>query len=222
MTTIKKAYAIYGASGLGREIMPFGRAFLQKNHLCMENFYFIDDAVESGTIINGNRVISYDEFITLNVDEKHVAVAIADSRARQKISEKLTHDGCVFWNIKADNVDIFDEVSIEDGYTMTSFVTISSNISIGKGFQVNAYSFVGHDCIIGDYVTFSPRVSCNGNIHIHDHAYLGTGAIIRQGTPDKPLIIGEGAIVGMGAVVTKDVPAGAVVVGNPAKQIQKK
>jgi acetyltransferase-like isoleucine patch superfamily enzyme len=41
------------------------------------------------------------------------------------------------------------------------------------------------------------------NIHIEDHAYIGTGAIIKQGTPDKPLVIGKGAVIGMGAVVTK-------------------
>ncbi len=36
-----------------------------------------------------------------------------------------------------------------------------------------------------------------------DHAYIGTGAVIKQGTPDQPLVIGKGAVVGMGAVVTK-------------------
>ncbi len=41
---------------------------------------------------------------------------------------------------------------------------------------------------------------------LNDHAYIGTGAVIKQGTPDKPLMIGKGAVVGMGAVVTKSVP----------------
>lgn len=54
-----------------------------------------------------------------------------------------------------------------------------------------------------------------------DHACIGTGAIIKQGTPVKPLVIGEDAVVGMGAVVTKDVPAYTTVVGNPAKPFVK-
>ena len=90
-------------------------------------------------------------------------------------------------------------------------------MGIGTHFHANIYSYVAHDCVIGDYVTFAPRVSCNGNVHIEDDVYIGTGAVIEQGTPDKPLVIGKGATIGMGAVVTKDVPPGAVVVGNPAR-----
>lgn len=63
---------------------------------------------------------------------------------------------------------------------------------------------------------------CNGNIHIEDHAYIGTGAILKQGSPDKPLVFGKAAIVGMKAIVTKDVAPNAVVVGNPAKPLVKK
>ena len=45
--------------------------------------------------------------------------------------------------------------------------------------------------------------------------------MIRQGRADKPLIVGEGAVIGMGSVVLNDVPAGATVVGNPARQLNK-
>ena len=93
------------------------------------------------------------------------------------------------------------------------FTTITSNTKIGKGFHANIYSYVAHDCIIGDYVTFAPSVKCNGNVHIEEHAYIGTGAIIKQGTPEKPIVIGKGAVVGMGAVVTKSVKPGDVVFG---------
>ncbi|BDI07590.1 acyltransferase [Sphaerotilus microaerophilus] len=55
------------------------------------------------------------------------------------------------------------------------------------------------------------------NSNAHDHAYIGTGAIIKQGTPDQPVVIGEGAIVGMGAVVTRDVAPHTTVIGNRAK-----
>ena len=94
---------------------------------------------------------------------------------------------------------------------------VTASARIGLQFQCNIYSYVAHDCVIGDFVTFAPSVCCNGNVHVQDFAYIGTGAVLKQGTADKPLVIGAGAIVGMGAVVTKDVEPGAVVVGNPAK-----
>lgn len=115
-----------------------------------------------------------------------------------------------------------DNVEIGEGAALSPFVSITSNIKIGKCFHANLYSYVEHDCVIGDYVTFAPGVKCNGNIHIEDHAYIGAGAVIKQGTPDKPLIIGKGAIVGMGSVVTKSVPAGVTVVGNPARILERK
>ena len=104
---------------------------------------------------------------------------------------------------------------------LCGFATITSNATIGRHFHGNIYSYVAHDCVIGDFVTFAPGVKCNGNVHIEDHAYIGTGAVLRQGEPGKPLIIGAGAVVGMGAVVTRDVPPGVTVDGNPAKPLIK-
>jgi acetyltransferase-like isoleucine patch superfamily enzyme len=74
--------------------------------------------------------------------------------------------------------------------------------------------------VIGDFVTFAPSVRCNGNVVINDHAFIGSGAVIKQGSARHPIVIGRGAIVGMGAVVTKSVPAYSTVVGNPARMME--
>ena len=84
-----------------------------------------------------------------------------------------------------------------------------------------AYSMVVHDCVIGDYVTFATRVSCNGHVHVEDYVDAGNGAMIRNGSYEKPLRIGKGAKTGMGAVVLEDVPAGTTVAGNPACILSK-
>jgi sugar O-acyltransferase (sialic acid O-acetyltransferase NeuD family) len=121
------------------------------------------------------------------------------------------------WTLIAGNAVVMDEVSLGDGAILSPFVTLTSNIRIGRYFHANLYSYVEHDCLIGDFVTFAPGAKCNGNVVIEDHAYVGAGAVIKQGKPGQPLIIGRGAVVGMGAVVTKDVAPGTTVVGNPAR-----
>lgn len=217
----KPIYAIYGASGCGRSLMPVARQQLQRDGLTAE-LYFIDDRFDQPTVWNGHHAVNYATFQQLQASSKHVVIAIANSRIREKIALQLQQDKIKMWSICADNVVLMDEVDLGEGSALSPFVTVTSNIRIGKCFHANLYSYVEHDCLIGDYVTFAPGVKCNGNIHIHDHAYIGAGAVIKQGTPNQPLVIGQGAVVGMGAVVTKSVPAGVTVVGNPARIMQKK
>lgn len=166
--------------------------------------------------------MNYQAFLNESASEKYVQIAIANSRVREKIAQLLESDGILLWSITADNVVLMDQIELAEGSALSPFVTMTSNIKIGKCFHANLYSYVEHDCVIGDFVTFAPGVKCNGNIHIQDHAYIGAGAVIKQGTPAQPLVIGRGAVVGMGAVVTKSVPAGVTVVGNPARILTSK
>ena len=214
-------YAVYGASGCGRSLMPVARAQLKRLGNPAE-IVFIDDSLVTETIINSHRAMSYAAFKAHPATQKQVLIAIANSQVREKISKQLEQDAIELWTVQADNVVRMDDVVLAQGAALSPFVTLTSNIKIGKCFHANLYSYVEHDCVIGDYVTFAPGVKCNGNIHIEDHAYIGTGAVIKQGTPDKPLVIGKGAVVGMGAVVTKSVPPGVTVIGNPARILEKK
>lgn len=218
---MSEIYAVYGASGCGRSLMPVAREQLKHQQNTAE-IYFIDDSLNEIAYINGHQAVSYEYFKSLPASKKNILIAIANSQVREKLANKIIADGCNLWTIIANNVVMMDQVDMAEGAALSPFVSITSNIKIGKCFHANLYSYVEHDCIIGDYVTFAPGVKCNGNIHIEDHAYIGTGAVIKQGTPEKPLVIGKGAVIGMGAVVTKSVPAGVTVVGNPARILEKK
>lgn len=217
-------YAVYGAGGYGREVMPLARAQLQAQmlagQLSPERLVFIVDGAGESRI-NGQQVMSYQDFLAADAVEKHVAIAIANSVERERLAQRLSADGIGAWTLQAMNSVIMDQSIIADGAILSPFVTITSNASIGAHFHANIYSYVAHDCVIGDFVTFAPGVKCNGHIVVEDHAYIGTGAILRPGSKGAPLIIGRGAVIGMGAVVTKNVAAGETVVGNPARALQK-
>lgn len=212
----KNVYAVFGASGFGREVMPVLRGQIEGAQL-----FFVDDNPVRNEV-NGHRVISYQEFLGLDVENKFTTIAIADSTIRKQLTERCMVDGVNIVDVVAGNSVVSDEVDIGPGAILCPFTMITSNVKVGIGFHANIYSYIAHDCVVGDYVTFAPGVKCNGNIVIGDFAYIGTGAIIKQGRSGKPLRIGKGAVVGMGAVVTKDVADGVVVVGNPAKPLARK
>lgn len=211
---------VYGASGFGREVMPVARVQYARDDV---RLVFIDDNVaEPGTQINGHDILTWRAFVEQAENNGAVTVAIADAAVRERLIDRCAEAGVASCDVRAANVVSGDNVSIGEGAILQPFVALTADLRIGRGFHANIYSYVAHDCIIGDFVTFAPGVKCNGNVHIGDGAYIGTGAILRQGTPDKPLMIGAGATIGMGAVVTKDVPPGVTVVGNPARPLEKK
>lgn len=111
-------------------------------------------------------------------------------------------------------------------------ISIGNNVWIGEKAR---FSGDGGGIIIGNNVSFAPEVViwssnhnyCNPTLLpfdktlvskqtiIKDNVWIGVRACITPG-----VIINEGAIIAMGAVVTKEVPKGAVVAGNPAKIIK--
>ncbi len=208
-----RSFGLIGAGGFAREVMPIVRAQFDGDA------YFVE-TTPSATEVNGMPLISEADFLNLP-GEKFYAIAIADAAARATVAARLQGKATPC-SLFAPNHVNGDANRIGEGAIFCHFTTITGNATIGKHFHANIYSYIAHDCVIGDYVTFAPNVQCNGNVHIGDHAYIGTGAIIRQGTLAQPLTIGAGAVVGMGAVVTKPVPPGVTVVGNPARPLEKK
>jgi len=212
-----KTLAIYGTSGCARGVLPIVRASINPAETTI---VLVDDNPDvQGTSVNGTPCVSFEELCTGDISRTEFSIAIAAPAIRKKLAEKCEDAGFGFFDVVAKTHLCFDDVEVGPGAILCDNTQITSNVRIGRHFHGNIYSYVEHDCVIGDFVTFAPRVCCNGNVIIEDGAYIGTGAMLRQGTPEKPLRIGAGATVGMGAVVTKDVAAGVTVVGNPAKEL---
>lgn len=207
---------IVGAGGFGAEVLYSLRAHWQALSDGDTTVAFAVEGPGDGLFM-GRPVHRID---AIGAGDEFV-IAIGAGAARERLHGELVGRGAVPVALVAPTALVGLDVALGQGCVLSDFTILTGNLRIGRQFQCNIYSYVAHDCVIGNYVTFAPRVCCNGNVHIGDHAYIGTGAVLKQGTPDKPLRIGAGATVGMGAVVTKDVPDGAVVVGNPAKPLER-
>ena len=211
-----RRFAIFGSGGFGRELIVPAREMLSSRASASGESWelvFVSDEPEPDVLgvphLAPGALCPEDEYV----------IAIGSSAVREAVSARLTaRPGA----LRASTAIIGADVAYGEGAVFCDFTMVTASARIGRHFQCNIYSYVAHDCVIGDFVTFAPKVCCNGNVHIEDGAYIGTGAVLKQGTPDEPLVIGAGTVVGMGAVVTKSVPRGSVVVGNPARPLPPK
>lgn len=105
---------------------------------------------------------------------------------------------------------------IGEGAQILAQSAVCANARLGRGVVINTAASVDHDGVIGDGVHIGPGARLAGEVVIEKRVFVGTGAIV------LPRVrIGKDAIVGAGAVVVKDVPAGATVVGNPARILSR-
>ncbi len=92
----------------------------------------------------------------------------------------------------------------------------AGNTVIENNVKIDALVHIGHDAHLHDNVEITAGVIVGGFARLMINSYVGINATLRN-----RITIGENAVVGMGAVVTKDVSDNAVVIGNPAKPMQK-
>jgi acetyltransferase-like isoleucine patch superfamily enzyme len=117
-------------------------------------------------------------------------------------------------NVLGDEVRIWNNATIDYGCTVGSRVRIHCGVYVGQFTTIEDDVFVAPGVIL----TNDPHPICTRCMKgpvLRRRCRIGAGATLLPG-----VVVGEGALVGAGAVVTADVPAGAVVAGNPARVVK--
>ncbi|QTA93591.1 acetyltransferase [Desulfonema magnum] len=217
----EKLIAIYGASGFGRElawlIESCAKRGMNYNIIC----FIDDDEKKHGTHLNNIPVLSLKD-AKKRYPQATVVGGIGNPKIREKLMNKAADQGFVFETIIHPDTESSQWLEISEGSVICAGNTLTTNITLGHHVQINLDCTIGHDVIMGDYTTLAPGVHISGWVHFGKRVYVGTGAVIINGTEEAPLTIGDDAVIGAGACVTKSVPPLETWGGVPAKPLKKR
>jgi len=205
---------ILGAGGFGRGILDVVDALNERGpRVRMLGFIDPDPAALPPTARSGGAVIGADADLAAIAARYVIGVATPGVRRRldrmalamgRSAARALVHPSC----------SLGGDGALGDGVVLTAGVRVASNVRMGRHTHVNLNSTVGHDAVLGDYVTVFPQVAISGHALLEEGVTMGTSSAVIPGVR-----IGAGATVGAGAVVIGDVAPGVTVAGVPARPL---
>lgn len=190
--------ALIGYGGHAREVM---------SQMGVKLPCFVDDEY----LVEGTIPLS-----DFDPHEYEIMVAIADSRLRYDMVQKLPKETRYFTWIHPTAIIMNDDVEIGHGSFIGAYSILTTNIKIGLHAILNRGNHVGHDCIIGSFFSAMPGSIVSGNVTIFDCVYLGNNSSVREKISIHSLVT-----IGMNAAVVNSIDQPGIFVGVPAKKIEK-
>jgi sugar O-acyltransferase (sialic acid O-acetyltransferase NeuD family) len=209
----KKKFAIVGAGGLGREIFSWVSQSEEFSSI-FECSGFLDD--NDSKLLNINHKCGIVGKFQFNKEFKfkYLLIGIANTDLKNKIWNQVESLNSEFIGFIHKTTLLGIDTKFEPSLITFPNVIVSCNVIIGKGVFINNGSQIGHDTIIGDFVSIMANVDIGGNCEISNKVFIGSGATILPG-----IKIPENTIIGAGSVVFRNIKESGTYVGNPAKKI---
>lgn len=180
------------------------------------------DPVRRGTCIAGVQVIGSDDLLpTLAATGfSHFVVgigAIGTGSLRSRLFDLASSAGLIPLTVRHPTAHVSTLAQVAAGAQILAGALVNAKAVIGANAIINTGAIVEHDCVIGAHVHVASGATLTGGVSVCECTLVGAGAIVRQGVS-----IARDVIIGAGAVVIADVPAGATVVGVPARILSPK
>lgn len=194
---------VVGTGGAGRETLDVALALGQPVTA------FLDERT-AGSTVRGVAVRLPSEALAGGA----YVLGIADPAVRHRLALLLDAGGLSPRTLVHPGAVVGPDTQIGAGCVVMCGAYLSSDVRLGDHVHVQYTATVGHDSRLEDRVTVLPGANISGSVRLCAGATVGSGAVVLQGRT-----VGVDAYVGAGAVVTRDVEAGAVVVGSPARRL---
>ena len=207
MHPIQEATVIMGAGGLAREALTW---FHQSRGYYPSAFY-CDVPAEPVIEVGGYRFP-----VTNNLEPYRrlsFLVAVGNPELRQRFYQMAVESGLTPCMPVMHPSAVIANCKVKRGSLVGPQCVLSDRVVVFENVYLNLACTLGHDAIVGAHSHLAPMSCVSGGVEIAPMAYVGAQSVIRE-----KIQVGARAIIGMGAVVTKQVPADAVVVGNPARE----
>ena len=203
---MSRELVIFGAGGLAREIAWLAGECAADNWT-IAGFVEKDRAAQIGKMLGGYPIMDLAAIKSHHPGALAVA-AVGSPAIRENIVADAIAAGFGFATLIHPGIARSRSVVVGEGTLILPGSTLTVDIRLGRHVQINPGCTLAHDARVGDFSTLSPGVRVSGFVHIGNRVAIGTGAVIVNGTAERPLTIGDGAVIGAGSVVLKDVPPG--------------
>lgn len=159
-----------------------------------------------------------EEFIAKSSDYTNIPLVLTPDKpeVRGKIYDRYKGLGFNFKTLIAPEAVVSESAKISEGCMIQSLCNISSNVFLDRCVRVNTGANIMHDGSIGAFSVVAPNAVLLGHVTVGTKAYIGANSTLLPNVS-----VGDNATVGAGAVVTKNVDDGTVVVGVPARILNK-
>ncbi|WP_022824076.1 acetyltransferase [Hymenobacter norwichensis] len=217
-TSSVRPLAIFGAGGLGREVLVLVHQINEQRptwHLT--GFY--DDVRPAADTLHGLPYLGTAADLNATPSPLHVAVAVGNSQSRAAVVRQLTAPTLSFATLIHPSVACapYQQLQIGAGCVIGQGCILTTDIVLGQHVLLNLGCTVGHDAVLEDFCSLMPHANIGGAAHLATGVYLGTNAtVINQ------VRVGAHTIVGAGAVAVRDLPAHCTAVGVPAQVIKSR
>ena len=205
---------LVGGGGLAREVLAAVR-------LLPEEWKPIgaldDDPSRHGADLDGVPVLGSSDLVA-ELPDAAVVACVANARrpaARLGVVRRLGLPDERWATVVHPAASVPAGCVLGPGTVLLAGVVVTTPLRIGAHVVAMPHVLFTHDDEIADGVTLAGRACLGGAVRVGESAYLGQGSSVRE-----TLSIGAGAVIGMGSVVLRDVPAGEVWAGVPARRIR--